>query len=168
MDAYCKVCGIEHTVGGNPQICANGHETYANPVPVAVLLQPVTDAAGRIGLLIGERGVEPSFGLMGLPGGFVDPGDADFEAAALRELREETGIALMREEAAPELFYSFSDSRYILVFVRSARVLTLDEVRARFVPCAECPVVDVAWAPMPLAFASHTEAARRWFENKLA
>lgn len=44
---------------------------------MAVLLQPVADDAGRIGLLIGERGVEPHIGVMGLPGGFVDPGDAD-------------------------------------------------------------------------------------------
>lgn len=33
MDIYCKICGVKYRLEGNPQICANGHETYANPFP---------------------------------------------------------------------------------------------------------------------------------------
>ena len=42
------------------------------------------------GILLLERGVEPSLGKLDLPGGFVDPGEGVLEGL-LRELREELG-----------------------------------------------------------------------------
>ena len=47
------------------------------------------DARGR--LLLIRRLNEPGSGLWSLPGGRVEPGEAD-EAAVIRELREETGL----------------------------------------------------------------------------
>lgn len=49
----------------------------------------VFDASGR--LLLIRRRDPPYAGHYALPGGFVDPGET-VEAAALRELREETGL----------------------------------------------------------------------------
>lgn len=49
----------------------------------------VFDAAGR--LLLIKRGHAPFEGRYALPGGFVDMGEK-VEAAALRELKEETGL----------------------------------------------------------------------------
>lgn len=46
-------------------------------------------------LLFGVRKHEPGKGMLTLPGGFADPGESG-EAAALREVREETGIELQQ------------------------------------------------------------------------
>jgi len=42
-------------------------------------------------LLLVRRGVEPSIGMLDLPGGFVDPGESA-ETALLRELKEELNV----------------------------------------------------------------------------
>jgi 8-oxo-dGTP diphosphatase len=72
----------------------------SNPLPppnsipgVSVL---VIDA-GRV--LLVRRGREPNRGLWALPGGRIEPGESA-EAAAVREVHEETGVAIER----PELF----------------------------------------------------------------
>ena len=51
----------------------------------------ITDAAGR--LLLVKRGHEPGKGLWSIPGGRVEPGETD-EQAVIREVREETGLAV--------------------------------------------------------------------------
>ena len=51
----------------------------------------ITDAAGR--LLLIKRGHEPGRGLWSGPGGRVEPGETD-EQAVIREVREETGLAV--------------------------------------------------------------------------
>lgn len=55
---------------------------------VAVMLQ---DRAGR--LLLGRRGKEPNYGKWVLPGGGVNFGEK-WEAAAEREMKEETGLGV--------------------------------------------------------------------------
>ena len=51
----------------------------------------ITDAAGR--LLLIKRGHEPGKGQWSIPGGRVEPGETD-EQAVIREVREETGLAV--------------------------------------------------------------------------
>src|SRR3954464_9521483 len=64
----------------------------ANRVPCAGAV--VRDGAGRI--LLVRRANEPGRGLWSLPGGRVEPGEAE-EAAVVREVLEETGLVVRVE-----------------------------------------------------------------------
>ena len=60
---------------------------------VAAAVGVIIECDGR--LLFGLRKHDPGKGMLTLPGGFADPGETG-EAAALREVREETGIELLQ------------------------------------------------------------------------
>jgi 8-oxo-dGTP pyrophosphatase MutT (NUDIX family) len=86
---HCPACGAAFADGaGWPRACAHcTHVSYWNPLPVAVVVQPVDD-----GLLMIRRAIPP-VGKLALPGGFID-GAEPWQAAAARELREETNLVI--------------------------------------------------------------------------
>jgi ADP-ribose pyrophosphatase YjhB (NUDIX family) len=133
-----------------PTCPACGYIHYRNPVPAAgVLLE------WRGGLLLVRRRFDPRAGAWCLPSGFMEYGETP-ERCALRELREETGIA----GALGELFgvYAGRDDprvRAVLVLYTATRAggrLTAgdDAIEARFFPFDALP--------RPIAFEAHGRA----------
>lgn len=156
MDKFCKFCGTEHIAAEYPKTCVSCKQiTWVNPIPVAVIGLCVGHSDGREGILIGERGIQPQKGMMALISGFVDPADETIEAAAVRELSEETGIQLSVNDV--EMVSSYNTGRNMLVFCRSKVVLSYETVMSQFKPNYECPRIDIAWEPRELAFETHTK-----------
>ena len=140
-----------------------GKYTYDYPRPaVTVDLVLVTRETPRRVLLI-RRKNEPFRGTWAIPGGFVDM-DESLEAAARRELREETGIRAPRRL---EQLYSFGDPDRD-PRTRTISVVYLAEVDpGRVKPHAGDDAAEAAWhrldRPPKLAFdhAKILAAARR-------
>ena len=89
---YCPYCAgrfvLREIEGRSRLVCPDcGEIYYQNPLPAATAL--VVNDRGE--LLLGKRSVEPALGQWCLPGGFVEINES-MEQAALRELREETGL----------------------------------------------------------------------------
>lgn len=87
---FCRRCGTRLTPKkgmGGAYICQNGHTMYYKSYPAAIGL--IVNQKDEV--LAAIRGQEPGKGTLDLPGGFLDVGEA-FEAAAIRELEEETGL----------------------------------------------------------------------------
>ncbi len=76
--------------GPREHVCGHcGYRHFLTPIPAAVVL--VLDAERC--LLLARRAHAPGLGLMGLPGGVIEPGESG-ELAAVRELFEEVGLAV--------------------------------------------------------------------------
>lgn len=89
---FCPKCGSpEFKVSGERSLkCGNcGFHFFINASAAVAAL--VTDGNGR--LMLVTRGVEPDYGKLDLPGGFVDPGET-VENAVHRELEEELGLKI--------------------------------------------------------------------------
>jgi ADP-ribose pyrophosphatase YjhB (NUDIX family) len=91
-----------------------------------------------------------------LPGGFVETTDATCESAAAREFEEETGIAV--EVAGITPTHSFCDGVHLILFMRSARILSQEDALRDFRPSAESTAIVFAYEPRTLIFPSHTAA----------
>jgi 8-oxo-dGTP diphosphatase len=168
MDRFCSFCGTQHTSVTYPKKCEHCRQlTWKNPLPVAVLLQPVSDPqTNRKGILLGRRSIRPHIGEWALIGGHVDPEDADIFDAALREFEEETGIELYSAIHRPSLTLhsSFADGHYLLIFVENSLPIPLKKLD-EFVVNSECSEIRVAWQPEELCFHSHTNALASWFNS---
>jgi ADP-ribose pyrophosphatase YjhB (NUDIX family) len=91
----CPRCGgpvapAVNEPGAQPHLrcITHGCEWYANPKPTASVLA-VRSSDGA--LLLVRRAIEPFLGMWDTPGGFVEDGE-EADAAAVREVREETGL----------------------------------------------------------------------------
>lgn len=158
---HCPYCGAAYPHGvAWPRDCAVCGETlWLNPLPVAVALLPV-ERDGRRGLVVVRRDIEPSRGELALPGGYIELGET-WREAAVRELREETGLLATAADAT--LFEVREGERTLNVFAllppRDAR--TLPEPSATD-EATEWLVID---EPVPLAFPAHAAVVRAYFSS---
>lgn len=87
---YCPKCGSpEFNKSGDRSLkcAACGFHFFINSAAAVAAL--VTDESGK--LMLVTRGVEPNYGKLDLPGGFIDPLESA-EDAVKRELKEELGL----------------------------------------------------------------------------
>lgn len=92
---FCPSCGerlatklIKAGEPERPSCGGCGYVHFAEPKLAACALVVF---GGRV--LLAKRGIEPSLGKWVIPGGYVDRGET-VEDAAVREVREETGLAV--------------------------------------------------------------------------
>lgn len=160
--SHCAHCGApspKATTAGWPRTCAAcGESAYRNPLPVAVALLPVR-SAGKTGLIVITRTIEPCRGGIALPGGFIDHGE-DWREAVVRELREETGIEAPASDV--QLADALSSPTDHLLLFGLLPIRELSELPPP-TPTPETTGWHVLTSPQPLAFPLHTQATQTWF-----
>lgn len=162
--SHCTYCGSPFAAdAGWPRACPGcGELTWNNPLPVAVVLLPVHTGSGT-GLVVVRRGIEPGYGRLGLPGGYMEVGESWREAAA-RELREETTIHADPDAITLFDVHSTPTGHTVLVFgLLPPRPLAgLPPVTAT----EETLEWFVAEEPVELVFSTHTQAMADWFATR--
>lgn len=165
-DAYCSYCGAPFAAPLTyPRTCARcAQVVWANPVPVSVVLVPVRDA-GRTGLLVVRRAIEPARGKLALVGGFLEAHETWQEGGA-REVREETGLVIAPTLLAP-LWFASSTPRHDRVLLFSVAAEVDSAALPSHVGDAETSERGLVFGPDGLdevfAFPLHAVAARQFF-----
>jgi ADP-ribose pyrophosphatase YjhB (NUDIX family) len=118
------------------------------------MVLPVDD-----GLLAIRRDVEPRRGALALPGGFIDMGES-WQEAAVRELREETGVVVGPDDVTLFDVLSAPDGT-VLVFARGPRLTSAE------LPPVVATTETTEWLvidhPQELAFPLHTRIVENYF-----
>jgi ADP-ribose pyrophosphatase YjhB (NUDIX family) len=159
QNSHCSWCGAAFDPGSAwPRTCAScGSTSFLNPLPVVIVLIPVDR-----GVLVVRRSIQPGFGLLALPGGYINFGETWREAAA-REVFEETTLPLQPAEVNETCVESAPDGTLIIVALVNARH-TKD--LPAFVPNEECSERLVLDQPAPMAFPLHEQVIRDFFQNR--
>jgi ADP-ribose pyrophosphatase YjhB (NUDIX family) len=126
----CDSCGEPYLEKVWPRKCDCGNIVWNNPIPVSCVIQPVI-AEGRIGYLVGRRGIkhDPGFNKFAFPGGFLE--DEDVHVGGAREVMEEMGLDIDPTGLAP-VYYgsSFPKPNRVLLF-GYARPVALQQIQPK-------------------------------------
>ena len=131
--------------------------TFRNPLPVAVVIQPVDD-----GVLTVRRTIEPRSGWLALPGGYIEFGES-WQAAGAREMQEEAGLVI--DSSSLQEIKVFSAPDNTLIIVALAPPLTSAQL-AEFVTTEEASERVIVRTPQELAFSLHTEVVADYLAGK--
>jgi len=161
---FCPICAgnlirevIEERLRLRCQKCGEIH--YENPKPSVALL--CRNERGEI--LLVERNVDPGAGRWCLPGGFLEMGET-VEQAALRELKEETGLEgriLRVADAASKLNGYYGDVVVVAfeVQIEGGQLRAGDDAaQVQFFPVGQLP---------DIAFGSHVRFIRTLLQGPL-
>ena len=156
---HCSYCGNAFAVDQPwPRRCATCyHMTFRNPLPVAVVIQPVDD-----GVLTVRRTIQPRSGWLALPGGYIEFGET-WQAAGARELWEEAGLQIDPSSLREVRVFSASDNTILVIAL--APPLSATQLPAfRITPEASERIIVTT--PQELAFPLHTEVVNDYLAGK--
>lgn len=156
---YCPVCGVPlvpvQELGRTYQGCPTGHFVrYENQI---LGVATIVHQQGRV--LLERRGIQPGYGLWGLPGGFAELGE-DPEVTAAREVLEETGLTVR----TGRLLAVKGGTIVCLVFLEA------EPVGGELVKSEESLALE--WFPLDripwqeLAFSRHREVLEAWVKEQ--
>jgi len=161
---FCPRCGhaLEERVikaGEPPRLVCTACDFVFYLDPKIAVGTIIRATSGRIVLV--RRAIEPGYGKWVFPGGYVDRGE-QILAAAQREAREESGLAVRLEDLVD--IYSYAGRTPIIIVFAATRIggdLQVDDegLEARWFGASEVP-----WSE--LAFRSTHEAIRDYFEGR--
>ena len=161
---YCPFCGTQLTLkekGGKQRpVCPNCRFVqFRNPFPGAVVLIEKDDQ-----VLLGRRSGSYGAGKWGLPQGFIEF-DEDFMTAAIREVKEETGLDVEIRSIISVVSNFLSPRLHTLAIVLLARVVGGEL-------CAADDLEAVAWFPLAgplpeMAFEADAHICERYYRTQL-
>ncbi len=167
-DTFCSFCGVKYEdSAAYPRTCTGcTTQVWANPIPVSVVLLPVT-RGGRTGLLTVRRGIQPGLGKLALVGGFLEEHET-WQQGGARELFEETGATVDAAALSPFWFTSTEPRpNRVLLFSTGAPVDAT--AVAPFTPNHETQERGLIYGPKNLsdvfAFSLHVHAAEKFFAS---
>jgi len=161
---HCPVCGTQlariEKGGKQRPACPNcGFVQFRNPYPGAVVL---VERDGQV--LLGKRSGSYGVGRWGLPQGFIEYNE-DFLTAAIREVKEETGLDVEIRSILSVVSNFLSPRLHTLAIVLLARVVggelhAADDLEA------------VEWFPLSgplpeMAFEADTHICERYYRTQL-